>query len=128
MSTPSNIMTIEAYVAAIYSNVPKGYDLVCGSCPDANEDTGEGCGDCEACNQVDEFSAYNCELCGDGPGAREPAAIIKPGEPFEEIYYAVCHDCICFIANGDVPEHAVDPDKATDEELEALGLPFTPTA
>lgn len=121
-------MTIDDYVAKIYSNCPEGYDLVCASCPDSNEETGEGCGDCEACNQVAEFTWRACELCGGLAGAREPAAAIKAGQPFEEIYFSVCHECICFLANGDLPEYAVDPDKATDEELEALGLPVTATA
>ena len=58
------------------------------------------CGeDCEP-----SFSWYQCQLCDSGLGGdRHDAALIAPGTDAEPIELSVCLDCLCYLANGDLP-------------------------
>ena len=49
------------------------------------------------------FSWHDCECCGSPlKGNREPAHALDPDG--EIVHFAVCVDCVLYLANGDEPE------------------------
>jgi len=52
-----------------------------------------------------EFSWQSCDLCGALAGSRHHATAFHTDFPENQDYIAleVCDDCVCWIANGDVP-------------------------
>jgi hypothetical protein len=63
----------------------------------------------EALDGADDlgFSWSSCDLCRSGLGGDRYAATALPKNPAENSDYIpleVCGDCLCFIANGDVPD------------------------
>ena len=116
------IMTINTWNNLVNSNVPDDRDLVVNSCPN-DGDVYTHCADdyCQACNHTSEFSDDPCETCRSRlGGSRHALAAIKPGTNEEPLHYSVCQNCLFYVANGDLPEHVVDPRKATAEQLEEL--------
>ena len=70
-----------------------------------NEEVGY-CGKCEPCEHTHEFSSYNCELCGTPlAGNRYPVVRIHPLE--ENLFYAVCPDCVYFIEYGQLDDQSM---------------------
>ena len=49
------------------------------------------------------FTWMCCELCGGKAGNRYAVSAVRH-EPYDYIPYAVCSDCMLFIASGDLPE------------------------
>jgi len=62
--------------------------------------------DQEAVRCMDEFSTNSCELC-DSPlaGSRSCAVRIHPKE--ENLYYAVCEDCVYVIEYGQLDDDSM---------------------
>lgn len=60
-------------------------------------------------DEYTEFSWQNCDLCGARAGSRHHATAFHKDFQAHEDYIAleVCGDCICFFANGDVPDWLV---------------------
>ena len=56
------------------------------------------------------FSHIRCELCGSAPGDRHAVTALpdNPAENHDYVALSVCGDCLCFIANGDVPDWLED--------------------
>ena len=57
-------------------------------------------------DETDEFSWQDCDLCHSGlGGARHHATAFHEGfkSPQDYIALEICSDCLCYIANGDVP-------------------------
>ncbi len=50
------------------------------------------------------FSHERCDMCNSLPGDRHAATALSVENPANFLAYEVCGDCICFIANGDVPD------------------------
>jgi hypothetical protein len=57
-----------------------------------------------------EFSWQDCDLCGALAGSRHHATAYHTDFPANQDYIAleVCGDCLCWIANGDVPNECED--------------------
>lgn len=58
----------------------------------------------ENISEETEFSHHNCDLCGALPGARHNATAFKE-DLSDYVPLEVCSDCVCWIANGGVPDH-----------------------
>lgn len=58
------------------------------------------------------FSWNDCELCGSAPGDRHAVTALpdNPAENHDYVALSVCGDCLCFVANGDVPDF-LEPDE-----------------
>ena len=59
-----------------------------------------------ACSEECEgwFAWSSCDLCDSQfGGERHPGALIKPGSEQEPIELSICVDCLCYLANGDLP-------------------------
>lgn len=56
------------------------------------------------------FSFDDCDLCGDLPGERYAATALppNPAENHDYVALSVCGGCLCYIANGDVPDWLED--------------------
>ncbi len=52
------------------------------------------------------FSSLRCDLCGGLAGDRHAVTALpdNPAENHDYVALSVCGDCLCFIANGDVPD------------------------
>lgn len=52
------------------------------------------------------FSWNDCDLCGGLAGDRHAVTALpdNPAENHDYVALSVCGDCLCFIANGDVPD------------------------
>ena len=52
------------------------------------------------------FCWEECDLCSAVAGNRHAATALpdNPAENHDYVALSVCQDCLCFIANGDVPE------------------------
>lgn len=54
------------------------------------------------------FSWSACEICGDTDGGdREPYHYVDANGDIVHGYGA-CPDCVCYLANGDYPDHVTD--------------------
>lgn len=98
------------YLEALEHNLRGLSHVSAGACP-----TCEHCGpfdpdDCDACDVANEggFSWSSCDACGSSLGGdRYPAhGFSKPFDNGDDIlvHLDVCADCLCYLANGDVPE------------------------
>jgi len=58
------------------------------------------------------FSWDDCDLCGSAPGDRYAVTAMptNPAENHDYVALSVCGDCLCFVANGDVPDF-LEPDE-----------------
>lgn len=56
-------------------------------------------------DETTEFSWQQCDLCNAQAGSRHHATAFHKDFPANTDYIAleVCDDCLCYIANGDVP-------------------------
>jgi hypothetical protein len=106
--------TLPAFIQAIADNWPDDWCISVGlspTCPDCQSDYGmdarEFYASYENGSVCDEgsLSWSACHSCGSTLGGNRYAAhAFRPGskEPCEHI--SVCEDCLCFHANGDIPE------------------------
>ena len=58
------------------------------------------------------FSWDDCDLCGGLAGDRHAVTALpdNPAENHDYVALSVCGDCLCFVANGDVPDF-LEPDE-----------------
>ena len=55
-------------------------------------------------DEVDEFSASQCESCGSRLGGSRNSATAFDRDTKEVLELRICSDCVMFWANGDLPE------------------------
>lgn len=69
---------------------------------------GDRAADLEELDGADDLGFYHasCDLCGSGPGERYAATALpeNPSENPDYVPLEVCSDCLCWLANGDVPD------------------------
>ena len=96
--------TTKEYLEAITHNFPDHHDISPGACPGC-----ETCGLEEDCSQEQldmmsegSFSWRACDCCGSTLGGnRYPAHWLDENK--EIMHEEICHDCVLYLANGDLP-------------------------
>ena len=56
------------------------------------------------------FSHIECDLCGALPGDRHAVTALpeNPADNHDYLPLSVCEHCMCFVANGDLPDYVED--------------------